>query len=58
MAALGERQAEHRRKKSLMHALSLLRNIKAVIQGLPQDRIPFSPPASNSGAGALLSVGL
>lgn len=56
VAALGERQVERRREKSLMHALSLLRNIKCVIQGLPEDRA-LSPSgsgslaASNSGSG-------
>lgn len=51
VAALGERQVERRREKSLMHALSLLRNIKSVIQGLPEDRAPLTPAASNSGSG-------
>lgn len=56
VAALGERQVERRREQSLVHALSLLRNIKGVIQGLPEDHVltPSSGGAlvtSSSGSG-------
>jgi hypothetical protein len=46
-----ERQAERRSRENLVHALRLLRSIKAVIEGLPEER-GMDTGAASSGGGA------